>query len=210
MSTMKKHLLIFAIMLSVSFACKKAEPQNNTSLPEGATPYTESDIQFVPYTSNNAVFKRLPSLDSTVVLNFKERLRTEEYFAWDQTYFTFDHDPTLELELRLRYLQSDNSQKTLAIYMPYYDNSATYRTNIFEMPIDPTSIETGFFTNLIDFHDTIVFSGVEWYDVYEVNELISTDPDKDGAQNFDKIYFNTVYGIIRMNQNNGNDWLLQQ
>lgn len=207
---MKKHYLNILMICLLGFACKKEDPPTNTNLPSGATQYTEADIQFVPYSSENLVFKRLPALDSTVVLNFKERLRTEEYFAWDQTFFNFDHDPTLELELRLRYLQTDNSQKTLAVYMPYYDNTGVSRTNIFEMPIDASSIETGFFTELIDFHDTIVFSGVEWYNVYEVNELLSTDTEKDGPQNFDKIYFNSVYGIIRMNQNNGNDWLLQQ
>lgn len=191
-------------------ACDKSEPPPSNNLPDGATPYTESDIQFVPYTSGDRVFKRMPLLDSTLILQFSERIRTEEYFAWDQTYFTFSTDPTLELELRLRYLQTDNSQKTLAIYMPYYDNSGTSRHNVFEMPIDPSTISTGFFQNHIIFHDTVVYNSVEWYDVYEVAELVSTDPDKDGPTNFEKIYYNTVYGIIKMDQNNGTQWVLQQ
>jgi hypothetical protein len=195
-------------MILMSCTPEVVEPTNN--LPDGAIPYTETDIQFVPYQSGDRVFKKMPALDSTWVLNFSERVRSEEYFAWDQTYFTLDVDPTLELELRLRYLQTDNSQKTLAVYMPYKDNGGTSRTNLFEMPITPVGLENGFFKDLIDYHDTIVFNSIEWYNVYEVNELLSTDPDKDGPTNFSKIYYNTVYGIIKMDQNNGTNWILQQ
>ncbi|MEX1001841.1 MAG: hypothetical protein WDZ35_06990 [Crocinitomicaceae bacterium] len=191
-------------------ACKKAEPPPQNNLPEGATPYTETDIQFVPYTSGNRIFKKLPALDSTLELVFKERLRTEEYFAWDQTFFTFAYDPELEVELRLRYLQTDNSQKTLAIYMPYKDVGGTYRTNVFEMPLDLTAYEDGFFKHHIVYHDTVTYDGVAWYKVYEVKELLSTDPDKDGPENFERIYYNSVYGIIKMDQTNGTEWLLQQ
>ena len=203
---------IFIIALTVLVvACNKTEPPVTNNLPEGATAYTEADIQFVPYTENNLVFKRLPALDSTWVLNFKERVRSEDYFAWDQTYFTFSVDSELEMELRLRYLQTEEtSQKTLAVYMPFQDAGGTYRTNLFEMPIDNQGLETGFFKDLIEFHDTIVFNSVEWYNVFEVNELLSTDPDKDGPKNFSKIYYNKVYGLIRMDQNNGTVWVLSQ
>jgi hypothetical protein len=205
-----KAVIFFVVCMLLIVACKKVDPPVENNLPEGATPYTETDIQFVPYTSGDRVFKKMPLLDSTLVLAFKERLRTEEYFAWDQTFFTFSTDPALELELRLRYLQTDNSQKTLALYMPYEDATGTYQVNIFEMPIDPASISTGFFQNHIVYHDTVTYNGVEWYDVFEVNELISTDPNKDGPKNFQKIYYNIVYGIIKMDQNNGTVWVLQQ
>ena len=208
---LRSFILLTAGLLLIS-SCKKTDPPHN-SLPDGATPYTESDIQFVPYTSGDRVFKRLPLLDSTIILNFEQRLRTEEYFAWDQTYFTFSVDPELELELRLRYLQTENeSQKTLAIYMPYRDGTAhdSIRQNVFEMPIDHSNISSSFFVDHIVFYDTIVINNIEWFNVYEVNELLATDPGKDGPTNFDKIYYNSFYGIIRMNQNNGNDWVLQQ
>lgn len=211
---MKKGIgIAFLVMLTAIFSCKKVDPPPGNNLPEGATPYTETDIQFVPYASQSKVFKRMPALDSNLTLVFKERLRPEEYFAWDQTFFTFDVDPELELELRLRYLQTEEtSQKTLAIYMPYRDGTTadSIRHNIFEMPIDPSNLSTSFFENHIVYHDTILISGIEWYDVYEVDELVSTDPGEDGPTNFDKIYYNAVYGIIRMNQNNGTDWVLQQ
>jgi hypothetical protein len=208
---MKFKTVIFSIACAVVlFSCKKADPPAQNNLPEGATAYTEADIQFVPYTSASPVFKRMPLLDSTLVLQFKERLRTEEYFAWDQTFFTFSSDPQLELELRLRYLQTDNSQKTLAIYMPFRDAQGVYRTNLFEMPIDPSTIATGFFQNHITYYDTVTYNSVEWYDVYEVKELISTDPTEDGPENFQRIYYNTTYGIIKMDQNNGAVWVLQQ
>ena len=208
---MHKNLFISLFSILVIFiSCNKEDTNPTQQLPDGATPYTEMDIQFVPYTSGDKVFKRMPLLDSTLVLQFVERKRTEEYFAWDQTWFTFSSDPELKLELRLRYLQTDNSQKTLAIYMPYKDAGGTYRMNIFEMPIETDGLSTGFFQNHITFHDTVVYNSVEWYDVLEVTELISTDSDKDGPQNFDRICYNTVYGIIKMDQSNGNVWVLQQ
>jgi hypothetical protein len=207
---MNLHVLIPLVFVVLFTSCQPEEVSPGPQLPEGATPYTETDIQFVPYTSGDRVFKRMPTLDSTLVLQFVERKRTEEYFAWDQTWFNFNTDPGLPLELRLRYLQTDNSQKTLALYMPYKDYSGTFQTNIFEMPIDTNGLATGFFQNHIIFHDTVVYNNVEWYNVYEVSELISTDPDKDGPQNFEKICYNTIYGIIKMDQTNGNVWVLQQ
>jgi hypothetical protein len=207
---MKKiQYILFLIGLIALGSCQKAEPPVQNNLPEGATPYTENDIQFVPYTSSSVVFKRMPLLDSNLTLQFVERRRTEEYFAWDQTFFTMSHNPELELELRLRYLQTDNSQKTLAVYMPYVDGFGTNRTNIFEMPIDPTGVESGFFENIVEVHDTLVINSVEWYNVLEVTELISTDPEKDGQQNFSRIFYNTSYGLIKMVQKNGTVWVLQ-
>jgi len=202
-------ILFLGIVVAAS-SCNKEEPDDTSNLPDGATPYTETDIQFVPYTSGDRVFKKMPLLDSTLVLQFKERLRTEEYFAWDQTYFTYSTDTELEAEFRLRYLQTENSQKTLAIYLPYRDATNTARTNIFEMPISPTNIETGFFQNLIEYHDTITLNAIDWYKVYEVTPLISTDAAKDGPQNYNKVYYNSVYGLIQMTQKNGTTWILQQ
>lgn len=202
-------MLFLGMVVAVS-SCKKEDPDDTSNLPDGATPYTETDIQFVPYQSGDRVFKKMPLLDSTLVLTFKERLRTEEYFAWDQTYFTYSTDAELEAEFRLRYLQTDNSQKTLAIYLPYRDATNTARTRIFEMPITPTNIESGFFKDLIDYHDTITLNAIDWYKVYEISPLISTDADKDGPQNYDKVYYNSVYGLIQMHQKNGTTWILQQ
>jgi hypothetical protein len=202
-------LLFIGISVSL-VACNKEEPDDTTNLPEGATPYTEADIQFVPYQSGNRIFKKLPLLDSTLELQFIERSRTEEYFAWDQTFFKYSNDPELEAEFRLRYLQSDNSQKTLAMYLPYRDLNNIARTNLFELPISHAGIETGLFQNLIDFHDTLVLNSIMWYNVYEVKPLLTTDSIKDGLQNYNRIYYNSVYGLIKMNQKNGTEWMLQQ
>lgn len=202
--------IVFIGIAASLVACNKDEPDDTSNLPEGATPYTEADIQFVPYQSGNRIFKKLPLLDSTLEFQFKERLRTEEYFAWDQTFFTYSTDTELEAEFRLRYLQTDNSQKTLAMYLPYRDANNVARTNIFELPISHAGIENGFFQNLIDFHDTLVLNSIEWYNVYEVTPLISTDAAKDGPENYNRIYYNTVYGLIKMNQKNGTEWMLQQ
>ncbi|MBI3133069.1 MAG: hypothetical protein HYZ14_00195 [Bacteroidetes bacterium] len=199
--------VVFVLTLS---ACQKDEPDDSSNLPDGATPYTETDIQFVPYQSGDRVFKTLPLLDSTLVFQFKERLRTEEYFAWDQTFFTYSTDAALEIEFRLRYLQTETSQKTLAMYLPYRDASNVARTNIFEIPISTVGLENGFFQNLVEFHDTITLNAIDWYNVYEVTPLISTDAEKDGPENYNRVYYNSTYGLIQMNQKNGTQWILQQ
>lgn len=207
-----KLLRLFSFLLvgAAASACVKEEPDDTSNLPEGATPYTETDIQFVPYQDGDRVFKTLPALDSTLVFQFDERRRTEEYFAWDQTFFTYSTDAALQIEFRLRYLQSDVSRKTLAMYLPYRDATNTPRTNIFEIPISPIGIESGFFQNLVEYHDTITLNSIDWYNVYEVTPLISTDPEKNGPENYDRAYYNSVYGLIGMNQLNGTQWILQQ
>lgn len=202
-------MLFLGLAVAVS-SCVKDEPDDTTTLPDGATPYTESDIQFVPYQSGDRVFKKMPLLDSTLVLQFKERLRTEEYFAWDQTFFTYSTDAALEAEFRLRYLQTENSQKTLAIYLPYRDAGDVVRANIFEMPISPANVESGFFKDLIDYHDTITLNAIDWYNVYEITPLISTDAPKDGPENYNRVFYNSIYGLIQMEQKNGTVWILQQ
>lgn len=206
---MKRLITISTIFILLFTGCKKDDEPTGPNLPEGATPYTEADIQFVPYTSSSPVYKTLPDLDSQLTLNFIERIRTEEYFAWDQTYFSYSNDPNLELELRLRYLQTDNSQKTLAMYFPYQDELGTYRENIFETPISSTNISSGFFQDIVTFHDTISLGGSLFYKVYEIKELVSTDIDKDGPENYARIFYNKNYGIIQMKQRNGTIWMLQ-
>jgi len=202
-----KHSIFFLLLLTF-VACVKEEPEPFVNqIPPGSTPFTDSDILFVPYTTQSPNFK--DQFGNDLTLNFKERKRTEEYFAWDQTYFNFSTDVTLEIEMRLRYLQSDVSKKTLALYMPYYDNGGTLRNNLFEMPIDFNGIETGFFKNLIQFDDTLTVAGTEYYNVYSVNELVSTDPTKDGVENFSKIVYNRTFGIIQMHLKNGVIWTLQ-
>ena len=165
-----RGVIYVAFLASIFIACHKDDPSSFpvSTLPDGATPFSEEDIQFVPYTSGNKVFATLPDLDSTKTLIFKERLRSEDYYAWDQTFFQFGDDANLELELRLRYLQSDVSTKTLAMYFPYYDSGGTLRENLFEMPVSSEGIETSFFQNIVTFHDTLVLNSIEFYNVFEV------------------------------------------
>lgn len=193
-------------------SCKKdPDPVDLPDIPEGSEPYTEANIQFVPYSGGSRIYELMPELLENFTLTFKERKRTEAYWAWDQTWLTFSTDPTLEVELRLRYLESDASVKTLAIYMPYYDNSSVLRTSVFEIPIEsPEEIESGFFAPLIDYHDTLVLNSTEWYEVYEVSPLVSTSADKDSPTNFSKLYYNTTYGIIQIRQKNGDEWAVVQ
>lgn len=202
-----RALIIFLFLILSIVSCKKTTvdpPKNN--IPEGATPFTDNDILFVPYTSESPVF--ISQYNDTLRLNFVEHKRTQEYYAWDQTYFTFSTDPSLQLELRLRYLQSDVSKKTLAIYLPYYDNSNVLRNNLFEMPIDYSNVEQSFFANAVNFYDTLSVAGTERYNVYEVTELVSTDASKDGPNNFNKVIYNRTYGILQMYQKDGIVWSL--
>jgi hypothetical protein len=200
-------LTVLFILVFSTASCKKTtvEPPKN-KIPEGATPFTDNDILFVSYTSESPVF--ISQFNDTLRLNFIERKRTQEYYAWDQTYFTFSTNPSLKMELRLRYLQSDVSKKTLAIYLPYLDNSNVLRNNLFEMPIDYTNVEQSFFANVVKFYDTLMVAGTERYNVYEVTELVSTDASKDGAKNFSKVMYNRSYGLLQMYQKDGIVWSL--
>lgn len=205
---MKFTLPVLILIVSIFVSCnKEQEPTPVSNIPVGATAFTDSDIEFIPYSSENVIFKN--QLDSVLTLNFVERKRTEEYFAWDQTFFNFSTDTDLKLEMRLRYLQSDVSKKTLAIYMPYYDNGGVLRNNLFEMPIDYTGIELGFFKNIVEIHDTLMINSVERYNVFEVTELVSTDASEDGPENFNRIFYNRTEGILQINVNSGVIWTLQ-
>lgn len=200
----------FPLVVILMLACNKVEPDDSNNLPDGATPFTEADLQFVPYTSSSLVFKKLPGLDSTLTLNFVERKREEDFFAYDQTFFNYSTDAALQAEFRLRYLYADNTQKTLAMYLPYRDAANNPQTNLFEIPISTYGLESGFFKNLVDFHDTLILNSVMWFNVYEVTPLVSTDSDKDGPQNYNRVFYNKTYGLIKMIQKNGTEWLLQQ
>lgn len=202
-----RNISIVFLSCLIFIACKKEPDDNIINIPPGATPYTDDDILFVPYTSQDLVFK--DQNDFVLTLQFIERKRTEDYYAWDQTFFRFSTATSLEVEFRLRYLQTDASKKTLAIYMPYYDQTNTLRSNLFETPIDTTGLDSSFFANIVTLHDTLNIGGNEFYQVFEINELVKTDASKDGPQNFTKLYYNRAFGIIQMKQKNGKNWILQ-
>ena len=205
---MKLILVFLVLTTSILFSCKKEqEPEPAIYIPPGATAFDDSDIQFVPYTAESPAF--LDQSINALSLEFVERKRTEEHFAWDQTFFQFSTDEILKIELRLRYLQADVSKKTLAIYMPYYDVNEILRSNLFEMPINYSDIENGFFKNIVEFHDTLIINSVERYKVFEVTELVSTDNDKDGPGNCNRIFYNREKGMLQFNQNDGISWTLQ-
>lgn len=199
-------LCLFAL---VCFSCNKDTEPEGPILPAGATAYSAEEVAFVPYNDGERVFKKSPDFTDELILTFKERLATEEVYAWNQTYFTLSSDPYLELELRLRYLQAENqAEKTLAIYMPYRDENSFPRASIFEMPLDTAGIETGFFSEIITFHPSIEINGIAWDNVYEVSPLTSTDEEFDHPTNYSKVFYNTVFGIIELDQKNGDKWIL--
>lgn len=206
---MKKSLIYIVCVALAIVSCNKDNEPDGPVLPFGATPYETAEVAFVPYNSGDRVFKKAPEFTTELILNFKERRATKEAFAWDQTFFTFTFDLSLELELRLRYLQAETEyHKSLAIYMPYRDEVAVVRTTIFETPIDETVLETSFFSDIVTFHDTIEINGMDWYDVFEISPLTSIDPLIVSETNFTKIYFNAIFGIIEMDQKNGDVWIL--
>ena len=89
-------------------------------------------------------------------------------------------------------------------------NLETKILNVFEIPISNVDLETGFFQNLVAFHDTLTFAFTEWYNVYEVSELVGTNLSEDGLENYSKVFYNSVYGLIAMQQKNMTFWELQQ
>ena len=208
---MRYQFGILTLVFTLTFAACKKDDDDGNPLPDGAEPYTEANIQFVPYSSGDEKFDRVPLMDSSFSLVFKERLRTEEYYAWDQTFFYLGTDTNKVVELRLRYMQTEISQKTLAIYLPYEDSNGELQQNLFEIPIEsPTEIDSGFFANIVEFYDTLILNSVEFYDVYKAEPLQPTVSSKDGPENFDLLYYNQVYGIIQMEQKDGSKWFLDQ
>lgn len=203
-------LILYIALFSIAFiSCNKNDAPEGPILPVGAVPYEASEVAIVPYSAGDYVFKKSPDFTEEFTINFKERLATEEAYAWDQTFFTLSFDPVLELELRLRYLQAeDEYHKSLAIYMPYRDEVAVIRKTVFETPIDPTILDESFFDELVTFHEMIEINGVEWLDVYEINPLTSTDSSIDSDTYFTKIYFNAAFGLIQLDQKNGDVWIL--
>ncbi|NOQ72044.1 MAG: hypothetical protein GQ574_08590 [Crocinitomix sp.] len=206
---MVKQFLYISLVVLTLVSCNKETEPEGPILPVGAVAFGEGDIAFVPYGASDQVFKKAPDFTTELILNFKERLFTEQVFAWNQTFFTFNVDPGLELELRLRYLQAEEEyHKSLAIYMPYRDVFGNAKTSVFETPLDTTVLESGFFTDLVTFHDTLEINGADWFDVFEINPLTSTNPEADSETNFSKVYYNPTFGIIEMDQKNGDVWIL--
>jgi hypothetical protein len=205
---LKFYLLLFFVPLILT-NCQKQEETEDSTLPPGAIPFTADEVAFVPYTSTNLTFKKAPDFTEELILGFIERKATEEVFAWDQTNFHFGSDPYLNLEFRLRYLQTETTaQKTLAIYMPYWDDAGVIRSNVFEMPLVMTDDETNFFQSLVTFHESIDLNGTVWTDVFEIKPLLSTEESMDSETNFEKIFYNKTAGLIQMNQKNGDNWMI--
>jgi len=202
--------VILVVFVLFVFACKKEAEPVGPSLPPGTSPYTEAEIDFVPYSAGQITFKKAPAFTETLTLEFVERLATEQVFAWNQTFFKWNTDAALQLEFRLRYLQAeDEAQKTLAIYLPYRDNSGIVRSSIFETPIVSTGLSDGFFADLVSYHTEIELHGTIWNNVFEINPLVTTEPGEDSPLNFSKVFYTKSNGIIVMIQKNGDEWVLQ-
>jgi hypothetical protein len=204
----KLSILILFVPLILT-NCQKEEEPDESTLPPGTIPYTADEVAFVPYSSTNLTFKKAPDFTEELILGFIERKATEEVFAWDQTTFHFGSDPYLNVEFRLRYLQTETtSQKTLAVYMPYWDDEGVIRSTVFEMPLILSADDANFFEPLVTFHESLDLNGTIWTDVYEIKPLLSTEASMDSGTNFDKIYYNKTVGLIQMNQKNGDNWMI--
>ena len=79
---MKFTLHVLVLIISIFSSCtKEQEPTPISNIPAGATAFTDADIQFISYSLEDVVFK--DQTDNILTLNFLERKRSEEYFAWD-------------------------------------------------------------------------------------------------------------------------------
>jgi len=203
-----KHVLLL-IGLVMLIGCKKDAEPEGPFLPAGVTAYSDEQVALVPYSSGDQLFKKAPGFTTELLLTFIERKATKEFVAWDQTFFQMGADPYLIVEFRLRYLQTANeTHKTLAIYMPYWDDSGVIRSTIFEFPIQTTDFSSGFFKTLITYHSTIDLGGTTWNNVYEIRPITSTPASEESPDNFNLVYYSTTVGLIGMNQVNGDEWVL--
>ncbi len=190
-------------------ACEKDDDKDDPFLPAGVTAFSDEQVALVPYSGIDQVFKKAPDFATELVLTFLERKATKEFVAWDQTFFQLGSDPYMNLEFRLRYLQTQNdTYKTLAIYMPYWDDNGVIQSTVFEFPIETTDFSGGFFAELGTFHATIDLAGSTWNNVYEIRPLTSTPDAEESPDNFNLIYYSTSVGLIGMKQRNGDEWFL--
>lgn len=197
-------LSVFALL-----ACNKEPEATGPYLPDGVTAYTEEQVATVPYTGTDQVFKKAPDFSTEISFVFVERLATQEFYAWDQTYFQLGTDPYLKVEARLRYLQAgDENYKTLAIYMPYWDDADVIRFSIFEFPIELTGFSTTFFEDLVTLHSELELGPVTWTNVYEIKPLTTTPPSEESSENFERVFYTKENGIIGFTQKNGDQWVL--
>lgn len=205
------HNLRFSFLLLgvVMISCNKEPEPADPYLPEGVTPFTTEQVGFVPYGGSDQLFKKAPGFTSELNLVFLERIATKEFYAWDQTYFQLGTDPYLKVEARLRYLQSANENyKTLAIYMPYWDDHDVIQSTIFEFPIEMSDFSSTFFQELVTFHDELDLGPTAWTNVYEIVPITSTPANEESNENFDRVYYTIANGIIGFNQKNGDQWVL--
>jgi len=197
-------LVVFALM-----ACNKEPEKTGPYLPAGVTAYTAEQVATVPYTGTDQIFKKAPDFSTEISFIFLERLPTQEFYAWDQTYFQLGTDPYLKVEARLRYLQAaDENYKTLALYMPYWDDADVIRSSIFEFPIDIAAFSSTFFEHLVTLHSELDLGPLTWTNVYEIKPLTATPPSEESNENFERVFYTKEKGIIGFNQKNGDQWVL--
>ncbi len=207
---MSRRLGLFLLStLFIVVGCEKTDMSDDPTLPDGATPYSAEEAAFVSYTTGEYVFKKSPAFSDEISLTYHERREEKQVYAWSQTYLKFSTDTSLEVELRLRYLETEDkaARKTLAIYMPYRDFTSAIQYTIFETPIYKDELEAGFFQDKVTFHDTLDLGGSDWYNVFEILPLSSTPAEIDDEENFEKIYYSKTIGLIEIDQKNGNKWV---
>lgn len=205
-----RNLFFLFLLLGISLlSCKKEPEATGPFLPEGVTPYTAEQVATVPYSTSDQLFKKAPGFTSELNLVFLERIATEQFYAWDQTYFQLGADPYLKVEARLRYLQTGNENyKTLVIYLPYWDDNGVIQSTLFEFPIDMIDFSNSFFQDLVIFHEELDLGPVTWTNVYEILPLTSTPASEESSENFERAYYSKEKGIIGFNQINGDQWVL--
>ncbi|WP_066757716.1 hypothetical protein [Crocinitomix algicola] len=198
---------LFIIFL-ILFSCKKEEV-TDYKLPKGAIAFTDDDLNFVPYSNQNLVFKKAPDFIEELHYQFDGRNATRNQFAWDQTYFKNAADEHLRVELRLRHLKTTNiTLKTLAIYMPYWDGESKLNESLFEIPLKMDATSSEIFSGRLVFHEAIDLHGTIWENVYEILPLLYPTEEEESGSRYSKLFYSTEFGLIQLNQVNGNSWIL--
>ena len=204
-----KQWIITLFLGIVVLSCNKEPEETGPYLPAGVTAYSDDQVATVPYNGGDQLFKKAPDFSTELLLTFIERQPTKQFYAWDQTYFQLGTDPYLNVEARLRYLQAGNENyKTLALYMPYWDDAGVIQSTIFEFPIELTSYTATFFEDLVIFHSELDLGPLTWTNVYEIAPLTSTPIGEESSEDFDRLFYTKEKGIIGFHQTNGDQWVL--
>ena len=210
---MKQKISIVLCCITLLFVgCEEENilPDGST-FPADLTPFSEGELSFLPYNGNDVIYQRAPLYVDEFEMLYVERTTDSLVYAWDRTFFKWSTDFSLRAEFRFHYLETDDdgTYKALGIYLPYRNFENDYSLAHFEIPIDTSLIDEGYFADLITFHPTLTFDDQTWENVFEIEPFRHVNASEEGPLGFDRIYYTQAKGIVRFLHNNGRNWIIK-